>query len=204
MILNTEIFEIGKVSRCFGCASDETFDSLDAADQFRQTTVRSFAFFGFVTIVKTLLEFFLHTYYFTDVNTSEEANLIFPALDIFEVLLTIYALYCTFMFCSCLQQGLIYEYQPIIKFMLISLLAIMVICQDIVIYCFLSMFPPHGVQLSTTDMTQLSVQISSFFISIEAVFLLIFVTRHFQIRTETDHEIDINEEEYDELILNTL
>ena len=35
MILNTEIFEIGKVSRCFGCASDETFDSLDAADQFR-------------------------------------------------------------------------------------------------------------------------------------------------------------------------
>ena len=32
MILNTEIFEIGKVSRCFGCASDETFDSLDAAD----------------------------------------------------------------------------------------------------------------------------------------------------------------------------
>ena len=66
------------------------------------------------------------------------------------------------------------------------------------------MFPPHGVQLSTTDMTQLSVQISSFFISIEAVFLLIFVTRHFQIRTQTDHEIDINEEEYDELILNTL
>ena len=102
MILNTEIFEIGKVSRCFGCASDETFDSLDAADQFRQTTVRSFAFFGFVTFVKTLLEFFLHTYYFTDYD-SDEANLIFPALDIFEVLLTIYVLYCTFMFCSCLQ-----------------------------------------------------------------------------------------------------
>ena len=31
-ILNTEIFEIGKVSRCFGCASDETFDTIEAAD----------------------------------------------------------------------------------------------------------------------------------------------------------------------------
>lgn len=55
-----------------------------------------------MTFVKTLLEFFLHTYYFTDYD-SDEANLIFPALDIFEVLLTIYVLYCTFMFCSCLQ-----------------------------------------------------------------------------------------------------
>ena len=99
-------------------------------------------------MTKTLLEFFLHAFYFVDEATSEEANLIFPALDIFEVLLTLYALYCTFMFCSCLQQGLIYEYQPIIKFMLISLLAIMVICQDFVIYCFLSMFPPGGVELT--------------------------------------------------------
>ena len=64
--------------------------------------MRSFAFFGTVTLIKTLLEFFLHTYYFVDGAMSEEANLIFPALDIFEVLLTLYALYCTFMFCSCL------------------------------------------------------------------------------------------------------
>ena len=58
-ILNTEIFEIGKVSRCFGCASDENFDSIETADQFRQTTVRSFAFFGTVTLIKTMVEFLL-------------------------------------------------------------------------------------------------------------------------------------------------
>jgi hypothetical protein len=97
--LNTEIFEIGKVSRCFGCASDETFDSIEAADNFRQTTVRSFAFFGSVTLAKTLLEFFLHAFYFVDPESNATANMIFPALDIFEVLLTLYALYCTFMFC---------------------------------------------------------------------------------------------------------
>ena len=42
--LIVEIFEIGKVSRCFGCASDETFDSIDSADRFRISTVRSFVF----------------------------------------------------------------------------------------------------------------------------------------------------------------
>ena len=31
-VLNTEIFEIGKVARCFACASEETFDSIEAAD----------------------------------------------------------------------------------------------------------------------------------------------------------------------------
>ena len=107
-ILNTEIFEIGSVSRCFGCASNETLDTVETADKFRLNTVRSFALFGSVTFIKTLGEFFLRAYYvFED---AEEASFVYPALDIFEVLLTLYALYCSFMFCSCLAQGLIYEY----------------------------------------------------------------------------------------------
>lgn len=31
-VLNTEIFEIGKVARCFACASEETFDTIESAD----------------------------------------------------------------------------------------------------------------------------------------------------------------------------
>ena len=125
-ILNTEIFEIGKVSRCFGCASDETFDSIEAAEDFRRTTVGSFAFFGTISVIKTLTEYFLRSYYVLE--NSEEALLVYPALDIFEMLITLYALYCAFMFSSCLGQGLIYEYQPVTKFMLISLMALILVC----------------------------------------------------------------------------
>lgn len=44
----------------------------------------------------------------------------------------------------------------------------------------------------------LSVHISSFFISIEAIFLLILVTKHFQIKTGDDDE-RYDEDAYDEL-----
>ena len=101
-VLNTEIFEIGKVSRCMSCASEETFDDIEAADQFRRNTVRTFAFFGTIVFVKTITEFLLRKFYMND-NINENAVLIFPALDIFETLLTIYTLYCMFMLCSCLQ-----------------------------------------------------------------------------------------------------
>ena len=82
---------------------------METADKFRLNTVRSFALFGTVAIVKTLTEFFIRNYYVVSEN-SDGASLIYPALDIFEVLMTMYALYCAFMFCSCLAQGLIYEY----------------------------------------------------------------------------------------------
>ena len=101
------------------------------------------------------------------------------------------------MFCSCLSQGLIEEYQPVVKFTLISLMALMVVCQDFIIYCFLGAFPPSvdGIpaQLTTGQLNFLSIQISSFFISVETFFLLFFVSRHFQIRTgaeEKESEFD--------------
>ncbi len=100
--------------------------------------MRSFAFFGTVTVIKTILEFIMRKYYVSE--TSETASMIFPALDIFEALLMLYVLYCTLMFCACLAQGLIYEYQPVAKFALISLMALMAVCQDFVIYCFLGTF----------------------------------------------------------------
>ena len=146
MVLNTEIFEIGKVSRCLGCASDETFDSIESANNFRLSTLRSFFFFGIVTVAKTVVEFLLRKFYVDDAG--DEADLVFPALDIFETLITLYTLYCMSMFCSCLAQGLIYEYQPMTKFMLISLMALVVVCQDFVIYFFIGIFPPSDSQLS--------------------------------------------------------
>ena len=57
-----EIFEIGKVSRCCGCASEETFDRIEDADGFRVSTIRSFVAFTILVIAKTLTEFFF-TYY---------------------------------------------------------------------------------------------------------------------------------------------
>jgi len=124
-VLNTEIFEIGKVARCFKCASDETFDSIEAADKFRRNTVRSFAFFGSMTFVKTIAEFLLQQFFFKDI--SETAILIFPALDLFETLLTCYTLYCTFLLCSCLAKGLIFEYQPVAKFGIVSVMALIAV-----------------------------------------------------------------------------
>ena len=78
----------------------------------------------------------------------------------------------------------------------------MVICQDFVIYVFLLMFPPQGVSLSAQDRCDLSIQISSFFMSIEAMFLLIFVTKHFQIRAEEQQNDleNIDEDCYDDLL----
>ena len=60
--LIVEIFEIGKVSRCCGCASEETFDRIEDADGFRVSTIRSFVAFTILVIAKTLTEFFF-TYY---------------------------------------------------------------------------------------------------------------------------------------------
>ena len=79
-----------------------------------------------MSLAKTITEFVLRKFYMETIQ--ENAVLIFPALDIFETLLTIYTLYCMFLLCSCLQQGLIYEYQPVVKFSLISLMAIVVVC----------------------------------------------------------------------------
>ena len=107
-ILNNEIFEIGTVSRCFGCASNETFDTMEAANEFCLTTFRSFAFFGTVTVVKTLVELLMRSMYADQL--SDEAYMIYPALDIFETLLVLYVLYCTFMFTTCLAKGIIHEY----------------------------------------------------------------------------------------------
>lgn len=61
-------------------------------------------------------------------------------------------------------------------------MAIIVVCQDFVIYWFLSMFPPRDVPqegLSMEDQMNLSVHISSFFTSLEMVFLLVLITKHF-------------------------
>ena len=107
--MNTEIFEIGKVSRCFGCASDETFDSIESADTFRKSIIQSFKFFGLIALAKTIIESLLHMFYVKG-DLNEETSLLFPALNIFEVLVTLYAIYKTYMFCACLGQGLIYEY----------------------------------------------------------------------------------------------
>ena len=106
--LIVEIFEIGKVSRCFGCASDETFDSIDSADRFRISTVRSFVFFTTLVIAKTMAEFFF--IYYELFETNEQIYFVQPALDVFELVLTLYTLYCTSLFCSCLTQGMIFEY----------------------------------------------------------------------------------------------
>ena len=155
------------------------------------TTLRAFAFFGTVTVVKTLVELLLKTLYVSQVN--EEAYMIFPALDIFETLLTFYVLYCSFMFCSCLAQGIIYEWAPVEKFAMIAALAMIVVCQDFIIYTFLSMFPPEiasidedSGQLTMQEQSLLSLQISSFFISIEAAVLLVLISRHFEIKTGGD------------------
>ena len=146
-ILNTEIYEIGKVSRCFGYASDENFDTLEAADDFRKNTIRSFLIFGLITTAKTVIEFILHKFYSNSV-LNEESNLVYAALDIFEVLVTMYVLYSMFMFCSCLGQGLIYEYQPMLKFTLISAMAVVIVCQDFIINCFAGRLVPQFNELT--------------------------------------------------------
>ena len=63
----------------------------------RFTAVRSFAFFGTIVIIKTVIEFLLRA--FEVVENNEDMVLLYPAMDIFEALLTLYTLYCTFMFC---------------------------------------------------------------------------------------------------------
>ena len=81
-------------------------------------------------------------------------------------------------------------------------MAIVVVCQDFVIYCFLGMFPPQGAEsdqmLSIAEQTKLSIYIASFFTSLEMIFLLILVSKHFKIRTAEDEEEE--PETYDELI----
>ena len=106
--LVVEIFEIGKVSRCFGGCAEETFDRMDDADRFRLSTVRSIVFFTVIVILKTIAEFSLRYYHLFEDN--EQIYFVQPALDVFELVLTLYVLYCTLLFCSCLSQGLLYEY----------------------------------------------------------------------------------------------
>ena len=57
--MNTEIFEIGKVSRFFGCASDENFDSIEAASSFHSSVFRSYTLLVTFTCLKMLLTYFI-------------------------------------------------------------------------------------------------------------------------------------------------
>ena len=59
-------------------------------------------------------------------------------------------------------------------------MAIIVVCQDFVIYGFLGIFPPRDTpSLSMQEQMSLSVHISSFFTSLEMIFLLALITKHF-------------------------
>ena len=98
--LVVEIFEIGKVSRCFGGCAEETFDRIEDADRFRVSTVRSIVFFTVIVILKTISEFSIRYYHLFEEN--EQIYFVQPALDVFELVLTLYTLYCTLLFCSCL------------------------------------------------------------------------------------------------------
>jgi len=93
-----------------------------------------------MTCLKTLTEFILRKFYLDDIP--QTAVLIFPALDIFEILLTLYTLYCILLLCSCLAHGLIFEYQPVAKFCLVAIMALVAVTQDFVIYCILGWCPP--------------------------------------------------------------
>ena len=86
-----------------------------------------------------------------------------------------------------------------VKFALIAIMSIIVVCQDFIIYWFLSMFPPKDApgELSESEQMRLSVHISSFFSSLEMVFLLVLVTKHFRIRTDEAGQDD--EDAYDEM-----
>ena len=66
--------------------------------------MRSFVFFTILVIAKTLMEFFFICYGTFEKN--EQVYFVQPALDVFELVLTLYTLYCTYLFCSCLSQGL--------------------------------------------------------------------------------------------------
>ena len=72
------------------------------------------------------------------------------------------------------------------------------------------MFPPEiasidedSGQLTMQEQSLLSLQISSFFISIEAAVLLVLISRHFEIKTggdsQSNSERDIENESFDEL-----
>ena len=65
--------------------------------------------------------------------------------------MTVYVLYCSLMFCSCLSQGIVFEWAPVEKFFLISALATIVVCQDFIIYTFLSIFPPSITSATGVD-----------------------------------------------------
>lgn len=106
--LVVEIFEIGKVSRCFGGCAEETFDCVEDANRFRVSTVRSIVFFTVIVILKTITEFSFRYYNLFEEN--EQIYFVQPALDVFELVLTLYTLYSTLLFCSCLTQGLLFEY----------------------------------------------------------------------------------------------
>lgn len=59
--LVVEIFEIGKVSRCGSCASDETFVDLREANAFRRSTLRAIVFFLVFSTLKSTAAIVLST-----------------------------------------------------------------------------------------------------------------------------------------------
>ena len=98
--------------------------------------MRSIVFFTIIVILKTISEFSIRYYHLFEEN--EQIYFVQPALDVFELVLTLYTLYCTLLFCSCLTQGLIYEYQPVSKFGLIAAMAFAVVIQRFIIECCVS------------------------------------------------------------------
>ena len=86
------------------------------------------------------------------------------------------------------------------KFALVSIMALVAVSQDFVVYCFLGLFPPvdEGEAFPQALQSELAVHINSFLVSFEAVFLTYFVWKHFRIRSPGEDRDEIDAEAYDE------
>jgi len=125
------------VSRCFGCASEETFAIVEQADKFRVSILRAIGIFTIGTFLKTLTVFYLGWYEMFE--TQDQIDFVIPALDCTELLFVTYMAYCMNLFSSCLSQGLLYEYQPKAKFALLAALSLIVVSQRFIIYLIIGM-----------------------------------------------------------------
>lgn len=61
-------------------------------------------------ILKTVIEIVLR--YYGIIDNDDTIDFAEPALNFFEILIACYAIYAIDLFCCCLSQGLLYEYQP--------------------------------------------------------------------------------------------
>lgn len=101
--LTIELFEIGHVSRCGLCSSEEVFDTLQDAENFRRTTFRSIVLYMLMTILIYVAEILFLHYYYYDVSNVEAFDFIKPALDFFELLVVGYCVFSLQMFSECLS-----------------------------------------------------------------------------------------------------